>query len=104
MSSPSKRPSLEGLIAVKGSAAPAIKAAPIPVPVPVPTPVSPEDSPPAPKLAAVPTAAEEDLVPLNFRVPAAFKRKFKTYAASHDMFLTELLKLSFEAYQKGQEA
>ena len=100
MSSPSKRPSLEGLIAVKGSAAPAIKAAPMPVP----TPIASEDSPPAPTLAAVPTAPEEDLVPLNFRVPAAFKRKFKTYAASHDMFLTELLKLSFEAYQKGQEA
>jgi hypothetical protein len=106
MSSPNKRPSLDGLIAVKGSAAPAIKATSAPIPVSIP----PEESAPAPKLAAVAPVAvaqsvpEENLVPLNFRVPATFKRKFKTYAASHDMFLTDLLKLSFEAYEREQGA
>lgn len=36
--------------------------------------------------------------PLNFRVPAEFRRKFKTYAAQNDMKLNELLYKSFEAY------
>jgi hypothetical protein len=108
MSNPSKRPSLDGLIAVKGSAAPAIKAAPMPALDTNPS----EESSPTPTLAAVPPVVvaqsaptpEENLVPLNFRVPASFKRKFKTYAASHDMFLTDLLKLSFAAYEREQGA
>jgi hypothetical protein len=37
---------------------------------------------------------------LNFRVPAEFKREFKTYAASHDMKMNELLRRSFRAYRK----
>lgn len=36
--------------------------------------------------------------PLNFRVPADFRRRFKTYAAQHDMKLNELLYKAFEAY------
>ena len=36
--------------------------------------------------------------PLNFRVPAEFRRRFKTYAAQHDMKLNELLYKAFEAY------
>lgn len=43
---------------------------------------------------------EGGLSPLNFRVPAGFRREFKTYAASHDMKLNELLRRSFEAYRK----
>jgi hypothetical protein len=41
---------------------------------------------------------------LNFRVPAEFKREFKTYAASHDMKMNELLSRSFQAYreQRGE--
>jgi hypothetical protein len=37
---------------------------------------------------------------LNFRVPAKFKREFKTYAASHDMKMNELLRRSFRAYRE----
>jgi hypothetical protein len=37
---------------------------------------------------------------LNFRVPAELKREFKTYAASHDMKMNELLRRSFRAYRK----
>jgi len=84
-----KKPDLTGLIAVKGSAAPAT-AAPLAVV---------EAKSPAP-VAAEP--AEKDLSPLNFKVPAAFKRQFKTYAAAHDMSLIALLKRSFEAYRKQQ--
>lgn len=36
--------------------------------------------------------------PLNFRVPAEFRRRFKTYAAQHDMKLNELLYKAFDAY------
>ena len=38
--------------------------------------------------------------PLNFRVPEAFRREFKVYAAKHGLKLNELLKLSFEAYRR----
>ena len=40
------------------------------------------------------------LQPLNFRVSNDFRREFKTYAASHDLKLNELLKRSFAAYRK----
>ena len=47
-------------------------------------------------------AAEEDKSgegePLNFRVSAEFRRRFKTYAAQHDMKLKDLLYKAFEAY------
>jgi hypothetical protein len=45
---------------------------------------------------------EGTLAPLNFRVPAAFRREFKTYAARHDLKLNELLRRSFEAYRQAQ--
>jgi hypothetical protein len=37
---------------------------------------------------------------LNFRIPASFRREFKSYAANHDLKLNELLRLSFEAYRR----
>lgn len=43
---------------------------------------------------------EGGLSPLNFRVPAAFRREFKTYAAGHDLKLNELLRRSFDAYRR----
>jgi hypothetical protein len=42
------------------------------------------------------------LQPLNFQVPADFRREFKTYAASHDLKLNELLKRAFESYRRQQ--
>jgi len=38
--------------------------------------------------------------PLNFRVPEAFRREFKVYAARNGLKLNELLRLSFEAYRR----
>jgi hypothetical protein len=48
--------------------------------------------------------AEGGWQPLNFRVPDAFRREFKVYAARNGLKLNELLRLSFEAYrrQNGQ--
>ena len=44
----------------------------------------------------------EELVPLNFRLPASFRREFKTYAAHHDMKLNQLLRICFESYRRTQ--
>ena len=35
--------------------------------------------------------------PLNFRVPMEFRRRFRRYAADHDMKLNEVLYRAFEA-------
>jgi hypothetical protein len=57
--------------------------------------------------AALPPASPPDpqgqggLSPLNFRVPASFRREFKTYAARHDLKLNELLRRSFDAYRRA---
>jgi hypothetical protein len=48
------------------------------------------------------TSSREEIVPLNFRVTASFRRAFKTYAASHDMKLNHLLRVAFEAYRKQE--
>jgi hypothetical protein len=78
-------PLSSGLVAIKGSAAP--------------VPDMPTRSP----VVVAPDKKEEvGTEPLNFRVPAAFRTAFKTYAASHDLKLNALLKLSFEAYRKQQ--
>lgn len=71
-----------GLVAVKGAA--------------VPT----SDMPARAPLVQEPAEAEKGLAPLNFRVSAAFRREFKTYAAQNDLKLNELLRLSFEAYSR----
>ena len=79
------------LVAMKGAA--------------VPAPDMPGRTTPAARPAALVTAPDvkpEDkgLAPLNFRVPASFRREFKTYAARHDLKLNELLRLSFETYRR----
>ena len=89
-----KRPELSaGLVAVKGTAAPAI------------------DMPPRTGFgpAAIHRAAAAGegrgaaaLQPLNFRISADFRRSFKTYAARHDLKLNELLVRSFDAYRAQQ--
>jgi hypothetical protein len=80
-----------GLVAVKGQAA---------------APAGAEAAPPRTPAIAEPKAPKtksEALLPLNFRIGASFRREFKTYAATHDLKLNELLKLSFEAYRKQRE-
>jgi hypothetical protein len=41
-----------------------------------------------------------ELLPLQFRMPPEFVRAFKQAALDADMKLNELLKASFEAYQR----
>ena len=111
----SKRPAAAlsaSLVAVKGAAVPApdmpgraagssvAAAAQSATPAPPeqgPRPATPDERP-----AATGREGEGGLSPLNFRVPASFRREFKTYAAGHDMKLNELLRRSFEAYRKVQ--
>jgi hypothetical protein len=47
--------------------------------------------------------AEEDLGYLSFRVSPEFKREFKTYAASHDVSMTDLLVTAFQALKKAEK-
>lgn len=105
----SKKPAdlSSGLVAVKGTAMPSsdmpTRTGGIspPVPQPIVT-VADAVSEPVPSVTAK-TEKEQNFAPLNFRVSAAFRRDFKTYAATHDLKLNELLRLSFDAYrqQKG---
>lgn len=110
----SKRPAATlsaSLVAVKGAAAPApdmpgrigssvTDATPSAAPAPQeqePRPATPDEP-----RATARREGEGGLSPLNFRVPASFRREFKTYAAGHDMKLNELLRRSFEAYRRAQ--
>jgi len=86
------------LVAVKGAAAPApdmpsrgVSVAQVPA-----------ERPEAPERPALERAGDGGLSPLNFRVPANFRREFKTYAARHDLKLNELLRRSFEAYRRAE--
>jgi hypothetical protein len=85
-----------GLVAVKGRAAPPpdtpIRAAEL-------APVAGRSRQGDIKEAGV---TREEIVPLNFRIPASLRRAFKTYAAQHDMKLNELLRVAFEAYRAQQ--
>ncbi|MCZ2152951.1 MAG: hypothetical protein LC114_03450 [Bryobacterales bacterium] len=40
--------------------------------------------------------ADDELTPLNFRVPAQFHREFKLFAVQHDISMVELLQRSFQ--------
>jgi hypothetical protein len=106
-----------GLVAIKGTAAPSPDmpgraGAPVVTAVPPLAQEGGDAREAAPKPANKPAArkaktepAEEkeaNLAPLNFRIPASFRREFKTYAATHDLKLNELLRRCFEAYRKQQ--
>jgi hypothetical protein len=54
------------------------------------------------RIADVVKTGETGQDPLNFRVSARFRREFKTYAASHDLKLNELLVKCFESYRLQQ--
>jgi hypothetical protein len=105
-----------GLVAIKGAAAPSPdmpgRVGPLAMPQAVPPAATATSA--LPKAVArpsrakaapvvVPDAKEANFTPLNFRIPASFRREFRTYAATHDLKLNELLRLCFEAYrrQKG---
>jgi len=87
------------LVAVKGAAAPTPDMAPRSAPA------RPLSSAAEPSVVVRPAAKREEegaLSPLNFRVPADFRREFKTYAAQHDLKLNELLRRSFQVYRQTQ--
>jgi hypothetical protein len=88
------RPQLSaGLVAVKGNAAPAIDMPPRTAAAP---------PPPVASQQREERAGHAALKPLNFRIPADFRRAFKTYAARHDLKLNELLLRCFDAYRVQQ--
>lgn len=97
----SKKPATlsANLVAVKGTAAPTSdmqgRAAPASVPAPALAAIPARPAPEPPPVGQ----REIGGLPLNFRVPGAFRREFKVYAASHGLKLNELLRLSFEAYR-----
>ena len=75
-----KTADLSGLVATKGQAAPVAN-------VPARSAAPAED-------------AEVNNVPLNFRVSADLRRRFRVLAANHDLKLNELLRLAFDEYEK----
>ena len=42
----------------------------------------------------------DDYLPMNFKVPAAFRQEFKLYAFQHGMTMVELLKASFYEFRE----
>ena len=75
-----KTADLSGLVATKGQAAPVAN-------VPARSAAPAED-------------AEVNKVPLNVRVSADLRRRFRVFAANHDLKLNELLRLAFDEYEK----
>ena len=74
---------LTGLVATKGSAAPVA------------------DMPPrSPEPSGAGADMEANNVPLNFRVKAELRRRFRMFAAAHDLKLNELLRLAFDEYER----
>jgi hypothetical protein len=93
------------LVAIKGAAAPSPdmpgRGGVASVPPAAPPAAAPAAKAPRPaRKAADPEPKEANLTPLNFRIPASFRREFRTYAATHDLKLNELLRLCFEAYRR----
>ena len=76
-----KKPAdLSGLVATKGQAAPVAN---------VPA-----------RSAAPAEEAEANNVPLNFRVSADLRRRFRVFAANHDLKLNELLFAALAAWEE----
>jgi len=50
--------------------------------------------------ARVNLSRSRDDVPLNFKVPAKFKREFKTTAASRDISMVDLLQTCFQLWKE----
>jgi hypothetical protein len=71
---------LSGLVATKGQAAPVTN-------MPARGESSADD-------------VETNSIPLNFRVSADLRRRFRMFAAKHDLKLNELLRLAFDEYEK----
>ena len=59
---------------------------------PVPVPVR--------RASTVVVKQQEELKPLNFKVPASFKKEYKQFALDNDLSLVDILKLSFSKYKE----
>lgn len=78
-----KKPAdLTGLVATKGSAAPVA------------------DMPTCTPKVKAEAEASANNVPLNFRVSAELRRRFRMFAAARDLKLNELLRLAFDEYEQ----
>jgi len=75
-----KTPDLSGLVATKGSAVPVAD---------MPT-----------RTSAKAADDEANNVPLNFRVTAELRRRFRMFAAAHDLKHHELLRRAFDEYEQ----
>lgn len=99
-----------GLVAVKGTARPSLdrpsrtarSAPPAGPATPNPAPIADTAAMPRQAMRPAEGAKEANLAPLNFRIPASFRREFRIYAAQHDLKLNELLRRCFEAYRRQQ--
>lgn len=78
-----KTADLSGLVATKGAAAPVAD--------------MPTRAAPAPSDADADNSGGQ---PLNFRVSADLRRRFRMFAAAHDLKLNELLRLAFDDYER----
>jgi hypothetical protein len=85
------------LVAIKGAAMPAPD-----MPGRIPSATAAVTSGETPDAQPPKGREREELTPLNFRIPASFRREFKTYAATHDFKLNELLRRCFESYREMQ--
>ncbi len=47
-------------------------------------------------------SGDQEIKPMNFKVPAAFKREFKTYATELDMTMVDLLQQCFYFYKSNR--
>lgn len=57
--------------------------------------------PPLEASANLSRSPDQELKPLNFKVPAEFKREFKSYATQMDMSMVQLLQDCFEFYRNS---
>jgi hypothetical protein len=56
-----------------------------------------EPPPPSSAVGNLDKPESEALVPLNFKVPAPFRREFKLFAAEHDKNMVRVLYEAFES-------
>jgi len=54
-------------------------------------------------IVKVEKAIKEDIRPLNFKVPNAFRKKFKNFATNNDITMSDLLVICFEQYEKTRK-
>ena len=92
-----KRPAVDLSALTSEAAAPMPEAAQRSPRAVVPAPVSPLEEAPPVEVARIRTA---DLKPLAFKVPPAFRKRFRQRAADADMKLNELLFAALDAWEE----